>query len=60
MRAYLRQAYGARDQLAYGPGTTIPHVAPLMRATLATGTNGGVSYLAVPAQAGTLNLWRAR
>jgi hypothetical protein len=38
MRAYLQQAYGARDQLAYGSGTTIPHVAPLMRATLATGT----------------------
>jgi hypothetical protein len=38
MRAYLQHAYGARDQLAYGSGTTIPHVAPLMRATLATGT----------------------
>jgi hypothetical protein len=37
MRAYLQHAYGARDQLAYGSATTIPHVAPFMRATLATG-----------------------
>jgi hypothetical protein len=36
MRAYLQEAYGTRDQLAHGLGTTIPHVAPLMRATLAT------------------------
>jgi hypothetical protein len=55
MRAYLRQAYGTRDQPAHGSGITISHVAPLMRLRLLLSTNGGVSSLAVPAQAGIHN-----